>query len=87
MKNTVTGAWHWIKTLPAMLASPIRVPVCVSAALLLIQIPANDPGKAAEDGPNTQTITTHLGDQNGVPVSWLWPGAALAVVAIWRVNQ
>ena len=30
---------------------------------------------------------TRMGDQEEAPGSWLWIGAALAVVAIWGVNQ
>lgn len=34
----------------------------------------------------TCASTTQRQDSNGVPISWLWPGPALAVV-IWWVNQ
>lgn len=40
---------------------------------------AKVPGKAAEDGPRACVPVTHVGDQDGVPGSWL-----LAVMAIYR---
>lgn len=59
--------------------------VGVLAALLPMQQPANVPGKVDHD-PKTWAPTTHVGDQDGVLGSWLGPGSALAVVAIWRVK-
>lgn len=44
---------HWIKMQLLMPASHIRVPIWVLAALLVIQLPANTPGKAMNDGPST----------------------------------
>lgn len=51
--------------------------VQVSAALVLIQLPKNVPGKA-EDIPSTWTSTTYMGNLDGVPGFWPWPGPTLA---------
>lgn len=40
------------------------------------------PGKAEADHPSAQNLATELGDLNGVPGSWLLPGADLAFMAI-----
>lgn len=45
----------------------------VPAGLLLLQLPANTPGKTAEGGPTTWFPPTHVGHQGGVPGSWLLP--------------
>lgn len=36
---------------------------------------------------NTWTIVTHVGDPDGIPGSWLWPGSVLSIAAIWRMKQ
>lgn len=68
---------QWVK-LPLVTASP-SVFVQVPASLLLIQIPACAPGKAAEDGPRIRGPTTHVGEPDGILGSWLEPGPVLAV--------
>lgn len=47
-----------------------------------IQLPANMPGKAAEDGPSSWTPATHVGDSDGGPGSWLQAGPDLAIAAV-----
>lgn len=32
-------------------------------------------------------LATHVGDQFGIPGSWLWLGPDLAVVAIWEMTR
>lgn len=44
------------------------------------------PGKADDAGLSAWATDTHMGDQNGVPGSWLQVGLALTVVAIRRVS-
>lgn len=57
------------------------------AALLLLQLPAQEPGKAVKRGPGAWTPGTRVGDQDGTPGSWLQPGPILAFADIWRVYQ
>lgn len=45
-----TVVWP-IKQLPSVLAFHIQMPVQILAAVLLLQLPANAPGKVAADGP------------------------------------
>lgn len=45
----------------------------VPAALLLTQLPGNELGKAAEDGPSI-ALATHRGAQDGGPDSRPFPG-------------
>lgn len=52
-------------------ASQTAEPVQVPAALLLTQLPADVPGKAAEAAPSTRGPGTHADDQDGVPRSAL----------------
>lgn len=42
---------QWVKRVPVVLTSPIRVLVGVPASLILIQLHANVPGPAAAHGP------------------------------------
>lgn len=35
----------------------------------------------------TQVPTAHVGEQNAVLGSWIWPGQALANAPVWGVNQ
>lgn len=51
--------------------------------MLPIQFSVNVPGKVAEGRPTANPKEDH----NGVPGSWLPHGPALAVAAIWKVNQ
>lgn len=50
-------------------------------------LPANVPGKQAEDTPSTWASVTYVGDLDGVPGSWLLPGPASIDATICRVNQ
>lgn len=68
----------WVKLPLVMLVSHMLV--LVLAALFPIYIPAIVPGKAEEDSSSTWIPSTHVGDQYGVPGSWLWLSSALAVV-------
>lgn len=43
--------------------------------------------KSANNGPNPRVLVTHMGSLPGVAGSWLGPGHALPVLAIWGVNQ
>lgn len=40
----------------------------------------------AEDGASTVTLPL-TGRPECVPSSWLWPGPALTVLGIWRMNR
>lgn len=40
-------------------------------------------GKAEEDGLSTWSLAIHMGDPAEVPGSWLQPGLAMAIMAIW----
>lgn len=44
------------------------------------------PGKAAKDGANGWACTP-VGDLDEAPATWLQPGPALEVVAIWGGNK
>lgn len=73
---------------------PVRRPASYTApllpvldALLLIQLPAGEPGKAAQDGPSTRAPAIHVGDRDGVPGSWYEPVTVPAIVAIRGVKQ
>lgn len=72
-----------IQSQPVILASHIQTPVGVTAPLLLEQLPANTPGRAAEDGPSKRAIPS--GSPGGAPDSWLQLGPAPAVEAVWGV--
>lgn len=50
------------------------------AASLLIQLSASAPGKAAEAGPMTLALATHVGNKDGIPGSWVQPVLRLAFV-------
>lgn len=71
-----------IKPPLAATASYIGVLVQVFAALLLIQLPANVPGKAEDGGPSTWVPAILVGDQYMFTDSWLQPGSALLIMAI-----
>lgn len=47
--------------------------ILIIAILLPIQFPAHVPGKAKEDGISA----THMGDEDMVAGSWLFPGQVL----------
>nr|XP_051691847.1 corrinoid adenosyltransferase MMAB isoform X2 [Oryctolagus cuniculus] len=44
-------------------------------------------GRAAEDGPSAWASAGHMGHPDGAPGSWLRPGPAPAIAAVWRVNR
>lgn len=66
------------------LSSAIGVLGQVPNALLLIQPPAEVPGKAAEDGPNSWALAVMY--RARIPGCWLQLGSALAGVATGGVN-
>lgn len=43
--------------------------------------------KQGKKKPKNWSCASHRADLSEVPVSWLWPGSDLAIVAIWIVNQ
>lgn len=53
----------------------------------MIQLFANAPEKAEEDGPSTWASATYVRDLDETPGSWPPPGPAPALVVFWRVNQ
>lgn len=55
--------------------------------LLLIQLLANAPRRAAEDSSSAWATTTHLGDPDEVPGACLQLGLALGFMAICTANQ
>lgn len=71
-----------VKPPPAMPASHITGPAGAPAALFLVQLPANVPGKAVDDGSNSWALASHVGDQGGILSSWLQPGPAQVTVTI-----
>lgn len=70
---------------PGVCVIPDCTPVWVLADALLIQLPAKDLEKVAEDGPRVWILAIHVGDFDEVPGSWLCP--VLAITAMHRVNQ
>lgn len=64
-----------------MPASHTGMPAGVVVSLLLIQLPADVPGKAMKDGPSAQATATHVGDSNRAPGFWFQSGP------IWAVNK
>lgn len=71
---------QWFKLPSAMLASHIGVPVL--GALLPIQLPTKELGKADADGTSAWTPVTHRKDLAGAAGSFLWLGLGLAVTAV-----
>lgn len=55
--------------------------------LLPIQLLADVPRIAAEDGQSPWAPATHVGDPDEAPGSLLQLGTLLAVEAFWGVNQ
>lgn len=53
--------------------------VQVPDAPLSTQVTAKMSGKAEEGGPSVWVSSTFVGDLNGVPFSFLWPGGALVM--------
>lgn len=56
------------------------------AASFLIQLFANRPAKAAENGPSAWALAAYVGDQDAVPEASLRPGPVLSAVVIWGMN-
>lgn len=82
-----TGADITVQQVQLLLTMPtlqIAVLVQALAALLLIQLSANVPGKAVEEGrwPRYLTPVSYVGNPNGVPGSCLQHVPDLAVGAI-----
>lgn len=69
-----------VKTLSSQAGMPILVS-SLTPILHPIQFPTNVPGKAVKNGPSISACTTHVGDSDGISVSQIWPGPALASVA------
>lgn len=65
----------------------VRTPGAVLASVLPCQLPANIPGMAAEDGPNTWNTAKHMGSHMGAPGSWLQPCPELAAAPARKMNQ
>lgn len=63
---------QWVTQLLVMLACHMELPVFSLAALLATQLPANVPGKAAEDDPSIWVPATFVGKLDGAPGSWLF---------------
>lgn len=76
-----------VKPLLIMPAFYIGAVVQVLAALLSIKFPANSLWKAADDGPSAWDLATYVGDPEETPGSWIRPGPALVVAAIWGASQ
>lgn len=62
---------RWVQSLPVKSAPYTRVSSGVTVVLLIRQLPAAVPGKAAEDSPHTWAPATQVEDQEGVPSSQL----------------
>lgn len=77
---------QWVKLPCGKPASRIKVLV-ESAVALPFQFPANAPGEAVEDDSSTWSNSTHTGDYDGVPGTWLWTTPALDISAFWKVSQ
>lgn len=51
------------------------------------QLPADAPGRTAEDDASTQGTVTHVETQMKFPGSWFQPDPALSMTTICGVNQ
>lgn len=60
--------------------------VPVLATLLPMRLPANVPGRAVDESPNTWILATHTGNPGGVLGSWLQPGPVTVVVGFGGMN-
>lgn len=58
-----------VKPLLVLPVSYTGVPHQVPVALLLIQLLADEPGKAVDDDPNTWAPATHVRDPHSIPGS------------------
>lgn len=63
------------------------MPVQVMFAPLTIQLPDNEPGEVVDTGISTWVPATYTKNQDEIPDSYLWPGAALAATVIWKANM
>lgn len=77
--------WYQIKSPLQTPGCHFKIPVWVSTAALLIQLP-NTPGNAVEDGPRTWAPATNV--RPGRNCRFLpWSGPTPAMVAIWWGNE
>lgn len=77
----------WVRSLLTTTVVYIRAQVIpVPATLFIIQLSVNVP-KNVDDGSRTWAPAMHVGDQDGVPDSWIQPGPALTGTVFWGVNQ
>lgn len=67
-------------------ASHDRLLVQALPVLLPIQLSAQAPGKAVEDGPNARALATHVGMSSEVSSPWLPFGPAPAIPTVWEVD-
>lgn len=70
----------------ATMASHTELSVPAPVAFLVIQLPANTPGKLVDDNPSIWSPATYVGSPDGVPGSHLHTSTAQTVVAIWGVK-
>lgn len=73
---------QWLKPVTASHQTPVQV----QATPFPIQLPANNPRKAAQDGSSTWA-SLHIQELEEAQASWLQPGSILATVTIWGVHQ
>lgn len=73
---------HWIKPSLGVLTSRIRVPVQALIAMFLIQLPANRPGNAVENGSSAWPLPSMW----KIQMKFWTPSSHYAVVAIWKMN-
>lgn len=59
----------------------------ISAVVLLTQLSADAPGRAAVDCPSACAPATHVGDVGGLPDARLRPGPVPTVAAIWGMER
>lgn len=60
--------------------------ICILAAPLLIQTPANVRRKEVDDGSSSWILATHIRDTYEARGLGIQLGSALAIVAIWQMN-
>lgn len=74
-----------VKSPPRLLASHMGSDSCASCPLP-IQSAVDGLGKALEHGSRAWALVAHI-DPEKAPASWLQPGMATAVAAVWGVGQ
>lgn len=85
MRASVTE--QQVEPLAATPASHISSLVAVPAALFPTQLFAQVPEKTEEDSPGTWAPATHVEELDAAAGSWIWPGLAGLLSAIWEVKQ